>query len=147
MDKHILEQYNDMRTERNDLMRRVQSLDARLLNLEMNVMVTDTVSRGKKGHQSLGTVRIEGFPSRDYERYKQQLRRYKQLLIQKDDELLEKQIEVEEYIDSISDSYIRSLMRYRYMDGLTWRQVARQMHTTEEAARKTISRYLENETN
>ena len=146
-DKHILEQYVSMRAEQQDLIRRIQSLDAKLLNMEMNSIVSDTVTRGKKGKQSLGTVRIEGFPSRDYQKRKRTLRRYKQMLVDYDDELLEKQIQVEEYIRDIEDSYVRQAMRYRYIDGMSWIRIGKQMHTTEDAIRKTVSRYLEDERN
>lgn len=144
-DKHILEQYVSMRAEQQDLIRRIQSLDAKLLNMEMNSIVSDTVTRGKKGKQSLGTVRIEGFPSRDYQKRKWTLRRYKQMLANYDDKLLKKQIQVEEYIQGIEDSYVRQAMRYRYIDGMSWIRIGKQMHTTEDAIRKTISRYLEDE--
>ncbi|MBQ1574643.1 MAG: hypothetical protein IIZ78_26260 [Clostridiales bacterium] len=146
-DKHILEQYVSMRAEQQDLIRRIQSLDAKLLNMEMNSIVSDTVTRGKKGKQSLGTVRIEGFPSRDYQKRKWTLRRYKQMLAKYDDKLLKKQIQVEEYIQSIEDSYVRQAMRYRYIDGMSWIRIGKQMHTTEDAIRKTVSRYLEDERN
>ena len=144
-DKHILEQYVSMRAEQQDLIRRIQSLDAKLLNMEMNSIVSDTVTRGKKGKQSLGTVRIEGFPSRDYQKRKRTLRRYKQMLANYDDKLLKKQIQVEEYIQGIEDSYVRQAMRYRYIDGMSWIRIGKQMHTTEDAIRKTVSRYLEDE--
>ena len=144
-DKHILEQYVSMRAEQQDLIRRIQSLDAKLLNMEMNSIVSDTVTRGKKGKQSLGTVRIEGFPSRDYQKRKWTLRRYKQMLANYDDKLLKKQIQVEEYIQGIEDSYVRQAMRYRYIDGMSWIRIGKQMHTTEDAIRKTVSRYLEDE--
>lgn len=146
-DKHILEQYVSMRAEQQDLIRRIQSLDAKLLNMEMNSIVSDTVTRGKRGKQSLGTVRIEGFPSRDYQKRKWTLRRYKQMLAKYDDKLLKKQIQVEEYIQSIEDSYVRQAMRYRYIDGMSWIRIGKQMHTTEDAIRKTVSRYLEDERN
>ena len=136
-----------MRAEQQDLIRRIQSLDAKLLNMEMNSIVSDTVTRGKKGKQSLGTVRIEGFPSRDYQKRKWTLRRYKQMLAKYDDKLLKKQIQVEEYIQSIEDSYVRQAMRYRYIDGMSWIRIGKQMHTTEDAIRKTVSRYLEDERN
>ena len=144
-DKHILDQYVSMRAEQQDLIRRIQSLDAKLLNMEMNSIVSDTVTRGKKGKQSLGTVRIEGFPSRDYQKRKWTLRRYKQMLANYDDKLLKKQIQVEEYIQGIEDSYVRQAMRYRYIDGMSWIRIGKQMHTTEDAIRKTVSRYLEDE--
>ena len=141
--RHILEQYTALQDEQKDLIRRIQSLDARLLNIETNVIVSDTVSRGKKGHQSLGIVRIEGFPSQDYTRRKQALKRLKETLSRKSDELLEMLNDVEEYMDSIDDPYIREAIRLRYVDGMAWHKIGREMHTTEDAIRKAVTRYLE----
>ena len=143
MDKSILEQYIGIKNEERDLIRRIQSIDARLLNMETSMIVSDTVTRGKKGKQSLGTIRIEGFPSRDYQRRKRTLRKYKQLLADKDDELLDLQVKVEEYIETIDDSYIRQIIRYKYIDGMTWNQIAKNIHTTPDSARMALTRFLE----
>lgn len=143
MDKTILEQYSHLKAEERDLIRRIQSLDARILNMETNMIVSDTVARGKKGKQSLGTVRIEGFPSRDYQKRKRTLRKYKQMLSDKDDELLDLQLQVEEYIQGIEDSYIRQLARFKYIDGMTWNQIAKNMHITPDAARMSLHRFLD----
>jgi len=142
--RHILEQYTALQDEQKDLIRRIQSLDARLLNIETNVIVSDTVSRGKKGHQSLGVVKIEGFPSQDYARRKQALKRLKETLSRKSDELLEMLNDVEEYMDGIDDGEIRALIRYRYIDGMSWREVGKAVHMNEDAARKKLERYLQN---
>lgn len=143
MDKSILEQYIGIKNEERDLIRRIQSIDARLLNMETSMIVSDTVTRGKKGKQSLGTIRIEGFPSRDYQKRKRTLRKYKQLLADKDDELLDLQVKVEEYIESIDDSYIRQIIRRKYIDGMTWNQIAKNIHTTPDSARMALTRFLE----
>lgn len=142
-DKTIFEQYVAMKDEERDLLRRIQSLDARILNMETNAIVSDTVTRGRKGGRSLGTVKIEGFSSRDYTKRKRMLRRYKQLLVEKDDELLELQIQVEDYIQSISDTYIRQIARLRYIDGLAWNQIGKTMHITPDSARMALTRFLD----
>lgn len=142
-DKTILEQYVAMKDEERDLLRRIQSLDARILNMETNAIVSDTVTRGRKGRQPLGVVKVEGFPSRDYTKRKRTLRRYKQLLVEKDDELLELQIQVEDYIQSISDTYIRQIARLRYIDGLAWNQIGKTMHITPDSARMALTRFLD----
>lgn len=143
MDKSILEQYTAMKEEERDLLRRIQSLDARILNMETSAIVSDTVTRGRKGRQPLGVVKVEGFPSRDYTKRKRTLRRYKQLLVEKDDELLEMQLQVEEYIQSIQDTYIRQIARFRFIDNLTWNQIGKAMHITPDSARMALTRFLD----
>ena len=88
---------------------------------------------------------MEGFPHPDYERKRALLRRYKAKLKLFEEDLLEKQIEVEEYIQSIEDSRIRRIMRYRYLDNLTWQQVANRMGKgyTKDYCRIAHDRFLE----
>lgn len=146
MKKNILEQYTDMQSEEKDIVRRIQSLNDQIINIEMSgYRVSDTVSCGKRGKKPIKTVKIEGFPISDYEKKKNELRKYKAKLEILDQELLEKLNEVEEYIENIKDSRIRRIMRYRYIDNLTWQQVARRMgrNHTEESCRKTHDRFLE----
>ena len=145
MKKHILEQYTDMQEERKDLLRRIRRLDDQIAKMEeTGYTVADSVACGKKGKKAIRTVKVEGFPHPDYERKRALLRRYKAKLKLFEEDLLEKQIEVEEYIQSIEDSRIRRIMRYRYLDNLTWQQVAHRMgkHHTAEGCRSAHDRFL-----
>lgn len=145
IEKHILEQYTDMQEEHKDLLRRIQRLGDQIAKMEESgYTVADSVACGKKGKKALKTVKVEGFPHPDYERKRSLLRRYKKKLELCDQELLEKTTEAEEYISSIEDSRIRRIMRYRYIDNLTWQQVANRMgkHFTAESCRKMHDRYL-----
>lgn len=145
IEKHILEQYTDMKAEHKDLLRRIRMLDDQIAKMEESgYTVADSVACGKKGKKAIKTVKVEGFPHPDYERKRALLRRYKAKLKLFEEDLLEKQIEVEEYIQLIEDSRIRRIMRYRYIDNLTWQQVANRMgkHFTAESCRKMHDRYL-----
>ena len=144
MDKTILEQYNAMTREREDLRRRIQSLNAQILNMKLDF---DTVSVGKRGKKSLGNKKIQGTTSITYSRKKTAM----QVLILKyqelEEELDNKIIEVEDYIQTIKDSRIRTIMRLRYVERkngrqLTWAQVASRMNETEDSCRKAHDRYL-----
>lgn len=145
IEKHILEQYTDMQEEHKDLLRRIRRLDDQIAKMEESgYTVADSVACGKKGKKAIRTVKVEGFPHPDYERKRALLRRYKAKLKLFEEDLLEKQIEVEEYIQSIEDSRIRRIMRYRYLDNLTWQQVAHRMgkHHTAEGCRSAHDRFL-----
>ena len=67
-------------------------------------------------------------------------------------DLLEKQIQVEEYIDGIDKSELRMMFRLYYLDNLAWYQVALQMNQifpkrrikyTEDSCRMRNKRYFE----
>lgn len=146
MEKHILEQYTDLQQEERDMMRRIQSVSDKLLNMEMSgYMVADSVTCGKKGKKPLGTRRIQGFPVPEYEKKRTALKTYKLQLQLLDDKLLQMLTDVEEYIQSIEDSRIRRIIRYRYIDDLSWVQVAHRMggkHTAD-SCRMAHDRFLE----
>ena len=144
--KSILEQYTDMQREEKDLIRRIQSLNDKIRNIELSgCIVSDSVACGKKGKRPIKMVKVEGFPLMDYEKKKRALKKYKAKLEAMDIELLEKLNEVEDYIESIKDSRIRRIMRYRYIDNLTWQQVARRMgmNHTADGCRMTHDRFIE----
>lgn len=145
IEKHILEQYTDMQEEHKDILRRIRRIEDQIAKMEESgYTVADSVACGKKGKKAIRTVKVEGFPHPDYERKRALLRRYKAKLKLFEEDLLEKQIEVEEYIQSIEDSRIRRIMRYRYLDNLTWQQVAHRMgkHHTAEGCRSAHDRFL-----
>lgn len=50
--------------------------------------------------------------------------------------------EITEYINSVADSRVRRIMQYKYVDGYTWRKIARIMHYDRSSPEKIITRYL-----
>ena len=150
MDKKILIEYADMKEEIKDLRRRIEN-DRRSLDRLNKEVVRDSVACGKKGKKPLRTVKVEGQPTMAVIRKKNALeRKIKQLEILEVD-LLEKQSEVEEYIEQINVSKLRIMLRFYYIDGLTWERTAMQMNRmfpkkkiafTEDGCRKAHDRFL-----
>ena len=127
MDKSVLIEYADMKEEIKDLRRRIEA-DRREL-CKLNAMVVgDTVTMGKKGKKPLGTVKIEGQPLSTILRKQKAWEKKIKLLEQREADLLEKQIEVEEYIQQIKKSEIRIMFRLYYLDDLPWYKVAMRMN-------------------
>lgn len=146
MDKGILIEYADMKEEIKDLRRRIEQGRKELDKLE-NMVVTDSVTCGKKGKKPLKTVKVVGRPKMAINRKTEILRQRIARLGALEVELLELTNQVEEYISEIDDSRMRRIFRYRYIDDLSWQQVAYKMgrkHTSE-GCRKAHDRYLEEE--
>ena len=122
MDKKILIEYADMKEEIKDLRRRIAE-DKKKIEQLNKITVQDSVACGKKAKlQMLET------------------------------DLLEKQIQVEEYIEKIEKSRLRTMFRLYYIDNLTWEMVAMQMNYmfpkkkipfTKDSCRMMHDRYLE----
>lgn len=151
MERNILVEYVDMLEEIKDLRRRIQD-DQKKINQLSQTIVSDSVTCGKKGKKPLRTVKIKGFPNMEINRRIGLLKKRKTKLMLLESDLLEKQIQVEEYIDGIDKSELRMMFRLYYLDNLTWYQVALQMNQvfskrrikyTEDSCRMRNKRYFE----
>ena len=151
MERNILVEYVDMLEEIKDLRRRIQE-DQKKIDQLSQTIVSDSVTCGKKGKKPLRTVKIKGFPNMEINRRIGLLKKRKTKLMLLESDLLEKQIQVEEYIDGIDKSELRMMFRLYYLDNLTWYQVALQMNQvfpkrrikyTEDSCRMRNKRYFE----
>ena len=151
MDKSILSEYADMKAEIKDLRRRIAE-DQKKIDQLQHTIVSDSVSCGKKGKKPIRTVKIKGFPRREINRRISLMKRRQAKLQMLETDLIEKQLQVEEYIQTIQKSELRTMFRLYYIDNLTWYQVALRMNQmfpkrkikyTEDNCRMRHNRFLE----
>lgn len=151
MDKSILSEYADMKEEIKDLRRRIADDQKRIDQLRRTI-VTDSVPCGKKGKKPIRTVKIKGFPQVEIERRVALMEKRQAKLEMLETDLIEKQLQVEEYIQTIDKSELRIMFRLYYIDSLTWYQVALKMNQmfpkrrikyTEDNCKQRHKRYLE----
>ena len=142
--KNILIQYVNLQREAKDLKRRVAKVRNKLEELEKGGTVLDSV-RGSRPDGTIGSIRIEGFPSAEYNRNKESLKRYVRRLEKTKSDLLDMLSDLEEYISGIPDSHLRLIIRLRVIDGKTWRQVANEIggNNTEDGVRMTFKRFYD----
>ena len=151
MDKNVLIQYVEMKEEIKDLRRRIHENERELAKLE-SMIVTDSVTRGKRGKKPLGTVKITGRPTAAITMKQSLLKKRNKKLEILEMELLELTNQAEEYIETIPKSELRIMFRLYYIDDLTWYQVALRMNQkfpkrrikyTEDNCRMRHNRFLE----
>lgn len=152
MDRSILIEYEAMKEEIKDLRKRIEA-DKKELDRLNNTVVVDSVSCGKKGKKPLRTVKIQGKPTAEIARKKVLLKNRQAKLEQLEMELLELTNQVEEYIEQIPKSELRTMFRFYFMDGMTYLKVADQMNKifpnrpvkyTDENVKKRIQRFFKN---
>lgn len=140
-----------MKEEIKDLRRRIHENERELAKLE-NMIVTDSVTRGKRGKKPLGTVKITGRPTAAIALKQKLLKKRNDRLTALEAELLELTNRAEEYIETIPKSELRIIFRLYYIDDLTWYQVALKMNQkfpkrrikyTEDNCRMRHNRFLE----
>lgn len=136
MDKKQLGQLRHLKTEIELLKKQIGSIETRT--------TSDSVQASQVDFPYIEyTAKIEGV---DMQEYSRKLRRLQRKLNRKIDELMDAAEETEEYINSIDDSLTRQILFLRYVNGLTWEQVAASIGggNTADSVRKVSERFLEN---
>ena len=49
---------------------------------------------------------------------------------------------IEDYINNVENTTIRTAMRYRFVKGYSWRKIGMTMHYNEDSIRRRVSKYL-----
>lgn len=104
------------------IQKEIQQLEKSIERLEKQTqMASDVVQNGYKRHAIIYGVDVK----RAYklQNYYEKLRKFKITLV-------EKQKEIEDYIEKIPFSEIRQIFRLRYIEGMNWIQVAHEMNRT-----------------
>lgn len=145
--KEALDQYTAVKKEREYIAAKVATLERQIDRMEQSgYSVKDTV-RGGEGNMHHYT--IEGFPYSDYSRRKTLLRVRRQQLIDRDEKLAELETKVEHFLSELDDSRMRQMIAYRYIEGMSWEQVADKIggKCTMDSCRKSVERFLKNTPN
>lgn len=139
--KNVLAQYVDLVQEAEEVKRRIEDAERTMKRLLEEGEVTDTVKGGDGGIQHFT---ITGFPSRDYSRTRTLLLTRQATLNSLKSEIEQSINDVLVFINSIEDSHDRRIVTMRVIDGMSWKQVARQMGggNTEDGVRQAYKRIL-----
>ena len=141
--KYLIGQLNDLKAEIEEKEIKIQELQREIEKMNKgNYLESDSVSCGKKGKKSLGTVRITGFPYPYYEQKKGLLEKRIHNLVERQQELLELITIIEEKIEGVSDSRTRRILELRYIEGLSWVQIANKVGGSPDSCRITSDRFL-----
>lgn len=141
MDKTILVQYCELKKEVKDIRERITKTEREIENLSI---VGDSV-KGTRRDGSYGSIRISGYPFPEEDRKIGLLRKYAIQLRAAEEKLLTLTTQTEEFIQEITDSRIRRILQYRYIDQNGWVQIAHRMggkHTSE-SCRKAHDRFFQ----
>lgn len=123
MDRSILKKYDALKDEQRDIKRRVGQLE-REMNQLLDTVVSDTVM-GTREDGTYGPIKIKGIPFPEYDKRREilqhRLQRYKDIT----DELIGMVETIEAFITDVPDPRIRTILRLKYIDGRTWRDIGR----------------------
>lgn len=132
MEREILLQYTDLVKEEKEIRHRISRVQDEIARLERRISEMD---------ENAG----------DYQRVRADLMIKKMILSQRTAllttlkfEILEKTNDIESYIASIDNSYMRRLVSFRVVDGLKWEEVAIKMGggNSEDSVKKAFYRFV-----
>lgn len=151
MEREVLIQYTDLVKEEKEINARISELEKQIEQLENKCAdmpdLSEVVKGGEGGERR---YKVDGF-SVEQQRLKTDLTiktlllsQRKALLTTLQFEILEKSNDVAEYIASVDSSYMRRLISFRVVDGLTWEEVAIKMggNNTEDSVKKAFYRFI-----
>lgn len=127
-----LSRYHDIKVELNDLKIRIEEIESTLIK---STKYSDTKSSNLFNNSS---------PT---EKAAFQLSKLKEKYDGKIYDLINEQIKIENYLDLVRDSEIRAIIRYRFIDCMTWNEVADKLNYSRANPYIKIKNYLRSEEN
>lgn len=134
MDKEQLKQIRYIKSE-------IAVIENQINNIEP-AMVTDKVKGSSAYFPYIQrNFILEGIDTDEYER---RVRRLQRKLIKRKEKLLQLQEEASDFINSIDDSLIRQAITLKYIDGMSWQMIAKEMgsNATSDSIRMAVNRYM-----
>lgn len=140
--KKILHEYIDLQREIEETREKIAKVEKQIAKIEKQGAVIDTVSGGDGGIQHF---KIEGFPYPEYSRKKTLLYARQTTLTNLEIELMETINEIELFISQIDDSFMRRIINLRFIEKLSWGEVANRMGgaNNEDNIKKAFYRFME----
>lgn len=138
MTKEEMSQLQDLRQE-------IRELDAKIVSLQNRCgrLVSDKVLASSKEFPYTQTsVKITGMAYAGDQRGRRQLMQKKMLLKARKQQAEELELRITQYINNVTDSKIRRMMEYKYVDGYTWEKIGQLLHCDRTAAEKAVAKYL-----
>lgn len=118
MTKENLKRYRRLLTEVDLLKRQLEKIEPEFVRDSVN-------SSALEFPYTVHKVHIEGY---DLESYKRKVAKMNRRIVNKMNELVEEKDRLIEFIYGIENSEVRQIFIYKYIDGLTWKEIADNMN-------------------
>lgn len=119
MKKFVLIQYNDIKSEITDLQDRIRKIESK------GYVISDSV----KGSSNIFPYTIQNYKATGFDDISiNKVHKLESILKEKCDQLIDLNIEAEEFLKNVDDSEIRQILRYKYIDDKNWIQISNDMN-------------------
>lgn len=136
MNKRLFEEYKNLIEERKDIKERLENARKELED-SLNTISEDVVKGSSTTFPyTQHTMHITGVDENLVRRKKLALERLVAIYQAKEVEICEKSIEIEEYLEKIEDSVMRTIIRCRILDDMSWVATSLKVNMNETACKK-----------
>jgi len=143
--KVTFEKYQKLKLEQKRLNDRIESLLSERDDIRSRILIDGVVASDQQFPYIAHIAKVEGIEGDDdkFDNHIINLELKRVRKMQDANDLALSQIR--EFIDSIDDEFIKAIVTYRFIDGLTWRQVAFKMGggNTEACVKMAYRRYID----
>ena len=132
--KHELSQLKHIQGE-------IDLLKKQIADIKPDYVMDSVVGSSPHFPYTAHSIKIEGLDMQDYDK---RVKRLKNQLQRRHDDLLDKRAEIEEFINTIDDSLTRQIIALRYINDFPWQQIACSIGggNTADGVRKQHDRFL-----
>jgi RNA polymerase sigma factor (sigma-70 family) len=123
-----------------DLNMEIKDLQERICNMKGDVVYDTVKGSSPRKPYAVHTIKITGTRNKDREKQKLEIIWRKKLKI-----LQLVKMQIEEYILTIPDSKTRQILSHKYIDNLTYRQIAEHMGISVSTVKRIYSEWRKNE--
>lgn len=145
MEKKDFERYQKLKMEQKRLNDRVEDLLSEREAIQSRIAIDGVIASDLEYPYTTHISKVEGLES-DLDKFENhiislELRRVRRMQDQTDEALSE----IRRIVDEIEDEFIKSIVTYRFINGLSWRQVAFRIGggITEDGVRKAYTRFID----
>ena len=140
--KELLGQYSSIKREIADIEFKIGESEKKIRLLEKQIARDAVV--GSREDLTIGIIPVEGIASQRIDEIRERIHNRRERLLKMKAKLERIRYDIETFIDSIEDSETRRIIQFRFVDDLSWDQVAKRMGPGYEsdACRKKFKRFM-----
>lgn len=122
----------------NDIKKQIEIIKKELCNLDREGICCDRVTGSSHNFPYIKRhYTIEGYSQRYY---KKQAILYKKLSVL-NEELINERLEIEDWLEGVKDNTLNLILRLKYINGMTWEQIGKELGYSSRAVRFKHSRF------
>lgn len=127
MDRSVFKRYQKLKMEQKRLNDRVETLLSEREAIQSRIVIDGVIASDHEYPYTPHISKVEGLES-NLDKFENHIINMELRQVRKMQDMTDRALsEIRQMVDGIDDEYVKSIVTYRFIDGLSWRQVAFRM--------------------